>query len=277
MSVTYKTEAYTCPFNSNTYPDILQSYAGCTGGTSALSSFESLPVSPLPTLQTYTFTTDNTTALNPYKLDHPVIYALATVTSTPIPTQTLPDAHSYDFTTNMASASSKPFKYPVYNLGNIASGKTIGIKLALTNADSNAAPISNFTIKLIQTTPTGTEVDLSSQCSNAVSACSIPHAINTTDNYYLAVYDANSADPFVKKYLEWFALEVIDDISASSPNTILKVSDVFRDRVVKYIYINPAQATTFTLAPVAGGNTTNRDLELYAMSGSNNIFPVGAA
>ena len=76
FSVTYKTEAFTCPFNAATYPDLLQAYAGCTGGSTALSTFENLPTTPLATLQAYTYTTDINQALNPYKLDHPVIYPL---------------------------------------------------------------------------------------------------------------------------------------------------------------------------------------------------------
>ena len=506
FTLSYKTESYTCPFNPTTYPQTTYlPYDGCTGGSTATSAFQSLPSSPLATLQTYSLTTDSTQALNPLKLDHPVIiplgyllandnvtvylgvpnfdanaisldqvtlrvhqgsvtatgtapssttcssttkevcqsgwtvsttdnhflslefanaayittffehlqvYAVSNVgastgsvlaqystvysqeqvkyfylsqtsdftasletlstgsfsssetiqvypvtlananniyttgtaatvttttgtspgiaiikelasgyyflrltyttsaasvtlkwitnaytcpyhvdfadymqhfqgctgavaTTTPITTQQLPDAFSYDFTTTQSVANTLPFKYPIYSLGSIAAGKNIGIKLALVNTDANAAPLSSFTIKLIQTTPDGTATDLSSQCSSATSACSIPHAITATDNYYLAVYDANSADPFVKKYLQWFALEVIDDTSAATPNTLLKVSDVFRDRVVKYISITPAQATSFSLAPVSGGVTTNRDLELFAMSGSNNVFAVG--
>ena len=199
----------------------------------------------------------------------------AVATSTPIAIQNLPSSYSYDFTTIQANVVTKPFKYPIYSLGSIASGKTIGIKLALVDVDSNAAPISNFTIKLIQNTPAGTSVDLSSKCSTASSACSIPHSITATDSYYLAVYDA-STTPFVKSYLQWYALEVIDDTSAATPNTLLKVSDVLRDRVVKYIYISPAQAITPTLSPLVSGNTANRDLEIFAMSGSGNVFAVGA-
>ena len=198
-------------------------------------------------------------------------------TNTPIPTQQLPDAFSYDFTTTQSLAASKPFKYPIYSLGSIAAGKTIGIKLALVGADSNAAPISNFTIQVIRGTPDGAATDLSALCSNAISACSAPYTTPAADNYYLAVFDANSADPFVKKYLQWFLVEVIDDITATTPATLLKISDVFRDRVVKYIFIDPAQTTSFTLAPVITGNTDSRDLELFAMSGSGNIFPVGTA
>ena len=160
-------------------------------------------------------------------------------------------------------------------MGGITSGKTIGIKLALVDVDSNAAPVSSFTIKLIKSTPEGTAVDLSSQCSGASSACSVPCSINATDDYYLAVYDA-STGIFVKSFVQWFALEVIDDINAAVPSTLLKVSDVLRDRVIKYVYIDPAQATTLTLSPVVSDDTASRDLELFAMSGSGNVFQVGA-
>lgn len=194
----------------------------------------------------------------PDYMDHFQGCTNAVATNTPIPLY--PDSFSYDFTTTQSNAASKPFKYPIYDLGSISSGKTIGIKLALINTDTNAAPLSSYTIKLHQNTPTGTETDLTASCSAAISACSIPHAITTTDTYYLSIYDANSADPFVKKYLQWFVVEVIDDITASSPNTLLKVSDVFRDRIIKYIYISPAQITGFSLSPVPGGDTTNRDL-----------------
>ena len=183
-------------------------------------------------------------------------------------------SYSYDFTTVKASAAAKPFKYPIYSLGGITSGKTIGIKLALVDIDNNAAPVSSFTIKLIKGTPEGTAVDLSSQCSGASSACSVPCLINATDDYYLAVYDATGI--FVKSFVQWFALEVIDDINAAAPSTLLKVSDVLRDRVIKYLYIDPAQATTLTLSPVVSDDTANRDLELFAVSGSGNVFQVGA-
>ena len=96
-------------------------------------------------------------------------------------------------------------------MGRIAAEKTIGIKLAVPDFDSNAAPVSSFTIKIIQNTPEGTEVDLSSLCSDASSACSIPYSISTEDDYYLAVYDG-SESIFVKNFVQWFALEVIDDI-----------------------------------------------------------------
>ena len=87
---------------------------------------------------------------------------------------------------------------------------------------------------------------------------------------------------FVNDFVQYFTIHAQKN-SSGTTSTIFKYVDVFRNKVVKYLYSYNGAAHSFTLNPILENsngttitpNTTNRYLTLYSTSGSpseGNVF-----
>lgn len=167
---------------------------------------------------------------------------------------------------------------PSYNLGYILSGYTVRLDLS-TQGSANDFAAATFTLQADSLTGT-TIASTSNTCSPGVYNCIITYDVSASQNYRLNITLPNTpstAAGLSPNQMQIFQMTASSYLTSSggpsnssaTVNTLLKISETFRDRVAKLIYFDSSQKGTFTLYPAEGTGTTADTTRV-----SLNLFPV---
>lgn len=167
---------------------------------------------------------------------------------------------------------------PSYNLGYILSGTTIMLNLT-TNANTVNFAATPFVLESddwlsATSAPTTSIPPTTTTCAATPTACVVTFNVGTSGIYRLNI--TNYLNTPLGNQMQLFQMQVSSYLTTSGGpsnstatiSTLLKLSETFRDRVAKLIYLDSAQQATFTLYPVesADDSAGNDQLLLYNVS-----------
>lgn len=144
---------------------------------------------------------------------------------------------------------------PSYNLGYILSGTTIMLNLT-TNANTVNFAATPFVLEGDNWPVTTSVAPTTTTCAATPTACVVTFDVATSGIYRLNI--TNYANTPLGNQMQLFQMQVSSYLttsggpsnSSATISTLLKLSETFRDRVAKLIYLDSAQQATFTLYPV---------------------------
>ena len=232
--MTYKTESYACMHNHALYPDSTYlPFAGCTGGPTTDSTFETLPTLPRPTLQTYTFTTSPSFITGTRLLNYPLIYPL----------------------------------------GQLLVGDSLTVKIGVPNHTVDTLTMDRYGLKLLRGTSIATgSSPTSSTCNGSNQVlCRAEWNVSETNNYYLEVSFLNS--DFILSKFQHFQIYAASNISGGGAVLLQHTAVYSQKLVKYFYLSQTSDFTASLETVSGGVLTSGvQDLQVYGVA-HNSVYP----
>lgn len=210
--------------------------------------------------------------------------------------------YSYAFSTSTSRTTQS--YYPTYSLGSLTATYFLQITVNIPGyaVSADTLPPNAFTTFEVTNTATNAAITCTPPSTappnvyTSIIRCVIP----SNGTYILTLISSNrpsnTAGSSNPKVLEHFNLLVtyfnntgtLDIVNKVNERTLLKLTDTFRDRVAKLVYVASSSAVIFTLYPVQAASlatgfpdtpVATENLRLYRVTnvrGSNNIYSAGS-
>lgn len=175
---------------------------------------------------------------------------------------------------------------PSYALGYLTAGTTVSINLTTpSNTGSNAFAMNSITVDLLPDNYPSSPVSCTQTCSSNAS-CMATCPILVSQKYRLNLTKSSSPSTTTgsnPKVLQHFQIVVTSlPLNAINSTVLLQVTETFRDRVAKLIYLSSYYYGQFSLFPAVETalgtvDLTKTNLRLYkvnSITGISNVYDI---